>query len=208
MRDFDSAVLHAGTQLSAFSGHLLGLLERLTQRLALEHAETSANSNVSRMARADLLSALELQKQVIEEHSALVRSMLQRQGLEPHLTAVQSTDIDVHRAKRLSPQLSGLAESGPVRARRRGGLVGRSFTQRQRELIELVALGYDNRQIAQSLSIAEQTVKNHLHTIFEKAGVSRRRDLADLAVRANNTNHVADTKSHLAENLPRQREAL
>jgi DNA-binding NarL/FixJ family response regulator len=38
-------------------------------------------------------------------------------------------------------------------------------------------LGYDNRQIGQSLCIAEQTVKNHLYTIFGKAGVSRRRDL-------------------------------
>ncbi len=67
MRDFDSAdILHAGTQLSAFSGRLLGLFRAIDSAAqALEHAETSANSNVSRMARADLLSALELQKQVI-----------------------------------------------------------------------------------------------------------------------------------------------
>jgi hypothetical protein len=54
-------------------------------------------------------------------------------------------------------------------------------------------LGFDNRQIAQSLCIAEQTVKNHLYTIFGKAGVSRRRDLA----RQTYFRHDADSESNL-----------
>src|ERR1700694_4468059 len=106
MRDFDSTVLRAGTQLSAFSGHLVCLLERLTQRLSLEHEETSANPSASRMAQADLLSALELQKQVMEEHFALIRSMLRGQGRQRHLTVVQSTDVEPLGGRRRSRKLS------------------------------------------------------------------------------------------------------
>ena len=75
---------------------------------------------------------------------------------------------------------------------------GQSFTERQREIIQLVALGYDNRQIGQSLCIAQQTVKNHLHAIFEKAGVSRRSDLAMQAY----DKDEADSKSLLASEFP------
>ena len=204
MRDYDSTVLRAGTQLSAFSGHLVRLLERLAQRLSLEHEETSTNQNASRMVRADLLSALELQKQVVEEHFTLVRSMLRRQGRQRHLSVVQPAD-SLHRGRRRNQKLSDrLDESESAPAPGRSELLGHSFTERQRQLIQLVSLGYDNRQIAQSLSIAEQTVKNHLHAIFEKAGVTRR---SDLAAYANPVAEVTNPKSLLEPDLQRQREA-
>jgi DNA-binding NarL/FixJ family response regulator len=37
--------------------------------------------------------------------------------------------------------------------------------------------GFPNREISQCLSIAEQTVKNHLRSIFDKVGVSDRLEL-------------------------------
>jgi DNA-binding NarL/FixJ family response regulator len=37
--------------------------------------------------------------------------------------------------------------------------------------------GFPNREIARYLSIAEQTVKNHLRSIFDKVGVSDRLEL-------------------------------
>jgi DNA-binding NarL/FixJ family response regulator len=46
----------------------------------------------------------------------------------------------------------------------------------------LVAQGYKNKDIAQSLLISEQTVKNHLYNIFGKLGVSDRLGLALYAV--------------------------
>ena len=42
--------------------------------------------------------------------------------------------------------------------------------------MELVAQGYRNKEIAEKLFISEQTVKNHLHNIFDKLGVSDRLD--------------------------------
>jgi DNA-binding NarL/FixJ family response regulator len=57
------------------------------------------------------------------------------------------------------------------------------LTTRQRELLELVAGGYTNRQIAQTLDISESTVKNHLHTVFGRLGVASRSQAISVAVR-------------------------
>lgn len=48
------------------------------------------------------------------------------------------------------------------------------LTLRETEIVQLLALGYSNRRIAESLSLSENTIKNYLLKIFEKAGVSNR----------------------------------
>jgi DNA-binding NarL/FixJ family response regulator len=45
-----------------------------------------------------------------------------------------------------------------------------------------VAQGFKNQDLASKLSLSEQTVKNHLHTIFDKLGVSDRLELALYAI--------------------------
>ena len=57
-----------------------------------------------------------------------------------------------------------------------------TLTTRQREVIGLLAQGFTNGQIAQSLFVSEQTVKNHLHQITGKLGVSGRVGLAQYAI--------------------------
>ncbi len=52
------------------------------------------------------------------------------------------------------------------------------LTRREKELAVLVLKGYSNRNIAESLYITEQTVKDHLHNIFRKMGIKRRSELA------------------------------
>ena len=42
----------------------------------------------------------------------------------------------------------------------------------------MVVQGFLNKEIPEKLYISEQTVKNHLHNIFEKLGVSNRLELA------------------------------
>jgi DNA-binding NarL/FixJ family response regulator len=53
------------------------------------------------------------------------------------------------------------------------GAKGR-LTPREREVLDLVAEGLSNKLIARRLSIQEQTVKNHVHSILLKLGVDRR----------------------------------
>ena len=45
-----------------------------------------------------------------------------------------------------------------------------------------MAQGFHNREISEKLLISEQTVKNHLHNIFDKLGVSDRLELALYAI--------------------------
>jgi DNA-binding NarL/FixJ family response regulator len=52
------------------------------------------------------------------------------------------------------------------------------LSDREREIVGLVAQGFRNREIGEKLFISEQTVKNHLHNIFDKLGVSDRLELA------------------------------
>lgn len=48
------------------------------------------------------------------------------------------------------------------------------LSAREKEVLELVALGFTNREIAQRLYISENTVKNHLRNILEKLQTKNR----------------------------------
>ena len=69
----------------------------------------------------------------------------------------------------------------------RGGIrrQGAVLSQREREIVALVAQGFKNKEMAERMFISEQTVKNHLHNIFDKLGVSDRLELALYAIHHN-----------------------
>jgi DNA-binding NarL/FixJ family response regulator len=50
----------------------------------------------------------------------------------------------------------------------------RALSQRELEVVKLVAEGLSNRDIAAKLSISEKTVTSHLNHVFEKLGVASR----------------------------------
>jgi DNA-binding NarL/FixJ family response regulator len=52
-----------------------------------------------------------------------------------------------------------------------------SLTEREREVIALIAEGLKNKQIGQRLFISETTVTHHLSSIFSKLDVSDRLEL-------------------------------
>src|SRR5271157_6042513 len=53
-------------------------------------------------------------------------------------------------------------QTAPGRDRERSPL-----SQREREIVALVAQGFKNKEMAEKMFISEQTVKNHLHNIFD-----------------------------------------
>ena len=55
-------------------------------------------------------------------------------------------------------------------------------SDREKQIVHLVAQGFRNKEIGVKLFISEQTVKNHLHNIFDKLGVSDRLELALYAI--------------------------
>jgi len=49
-----------------------------------------------------------------------------------------------------------------------------TLTQREQEVLRLLATGITNKEIAQDLFISEKTVKTHVNNIFKKLNVTRR----------------------------------
>jgi DNA-binding NarL/FixJ family response regulator len=109
-------------------------------------------------------------------------------------------------ARRLHSQLKGVMEddaplSGPIAAKMLaefrqmkpdGGsgwdeLMGEALeplTEREVEILKLVAEGQSNTEIAKKLVVTEQTVKKHLHNILQKLQLNNRVQAAVYAVRS------------------------
>ncbi len=84
--------------------------------------------------------------------------------------------------RRLAKKGAGTANTGArLGLREQGG----ALSAREREIVILVAQGFKNKEMAERMFISEQTVKNHLHNIFDKLGVSDRLVLALYAIHHN-----------------------
>ncbi|HEU4521095.1 MAG TPA: LuxR C-terminal-related transcriptional regulator [Thermoanaerobaculia bacterium] len=55
-----------------------------------------------------------------------------------------------------------------------GKLEELGITQREHEVLELIAAGLSNREIGERLFVSENTVKTHSSRLFDKMGVRRR----------------------------------
>ena len=87
----------------------------------------------------------------------------------------------------LSSALSVMHVNGGIvirtRAPERPFIAAQPITEREREVLSLVAEGNSNKLIANSLGISERTVKNHLTWIMRKLRASDRTHAVVSAVR-------------------------
>ena len=83
--------------------------------------------------------------------------------------------LDNHMTAEVMKAFSKSSDGGPRREKP-------LLSDREKEIVQLVAQGYRNKEIGEKLFISEQTVKNHLHNIFDKLGVSDRLELALYAI--------------------------
>jgi DNA-binding NarL/FixJ family response regulator len=77
----------------------------------------------------------------------------------------------------LSPRIAAKLVTGITQPRGRSGLL----SARERGVLRLIAAGLSNRQIGQTLSITERTVKFHVTAIFNKLGAENRAQAVALA---------------------------
>jgi len=54
---------------------------------------------------------------------------------------------------------------------------GFPLTERQRQVVELIALGCSNEEVGERLGISARTAKAHCDVLRQKLGVSRRRQI-------------------------------
>ncbi|MBO0783551.1 MAG: response regulator transcription factor [Ktedonobacteraceae bacterium] len=83
--------------------------------------------------------------------------------------------LDPNVSKRALARMTGLADGSEQTP-------GEELTEREREVLALVARGYTNKQIAETLYMSEKTARNHVSHILEKLGLSRRSEAAAYAV--------------------------
>jgi DNA-binding NarL/FixJ family response regulator len=90
--------------------------------------------------------------------------------------------LDSHTTAAVMRQFSTGQDSSGGQASGGKGRERSPLSAREREIVALVAQGYKNKEMAEKMFISEQTVKNHLHNIFDKLGVSDRLELALYAI--------------------------
>jgi DNA-binding NarL/FixJ family response regulator len=98
-------------------------------------------------------------------------------------------DLAAHEATRYHDEaarhLRRLGRRVPGRSRRAGGARGLGMLSgRELEIVERVALGCTNRQIAEQLFLSPKTVEGHLTSAFTKLGVSSRAEVAEAVGRS------------------------
>ncbi len=96
-------------------------------------------------------------------------------------------------APAVASKLLDALRTGGIPSRSAGGAVAQAagetvLTRREAEVLQFVADGLSNKEIASELSITEGTVKNHVHNALEKLHLTNRVQAAAYAVRQGLTN--------------------
>jgi two-component system, NarL family, nitrate/nitrite response regulator NarL len=172
VRELDPDVLLLDLRMPNLDG--LGALQALPQ--------------VNKRTRVIILTASEDKNEFVQAMklgcSGIVLKQTAPDLIVKSIRKVHSGEIwlDSHTTAAVMRQFStGLEGSGSGQA----GAKGRErspLSAREREIVALVAQGYKNKEMAEKMFISEQTVKNHLHNIFDKLGVSDRLELALYAI--------------------------
>jgi two-component system response regulator DevR len=95
--------------------------------------------------------------------------------------------VDAVRTVAAGKSLLDPGVTAQVLERLRGGAMGdsrlESLTDQERRILELLAEGLTNREIAERMYLAEKTVKNYVSNLLAKMGMQRRTEAAVYAAR-------------------------
>jgi len=164
----------------------LGQSRRVAGRLAEVAARIEGDLFAVRAAHAGALArgnadALRRTSEAFESMGALLlaaeaaadeAAVLERAGDERGATGAE------HRARALAARCDGAMTPA---LRRLGG--GNALTGAERRVARLAGLGRTNREIAAEFDVSVRTVEHQLQSVYDKLGISGRKDLAD-ALRA------------------------
>ncbi len=114
-------------------------------------------------------------------HGYLLKS-LNAKGFLASLAGVQRGEAAMTRST-MTELMGALANPNRTDPKGPSAEVFELLTERELELLQLVALGLSNKAIAQQLHISENTVKYHMKNILQKTNLQNRTEVAAYALR-------------------------
>ena len=138
---------------------------------ALRHLNAAAPKTMTILFTAEVDAAEIVEAVQLGARGVLLKSAATQLLIESIRTVMLGGYwVGTHSVQNLVPYLqSQILEAD----RRKFGL-----TPREIEIVSVIAAGLSNKEIAQTLKIADDTVKHHMSNIFDKLGVSTRLELA------------------------------
>ena len=123
---------------------------------------------------------------IVAESEEIRRALVEALGDAEAFDVVSATSSTEAIAASADVVVTARATRSPQRASRDTAEASRdvpSLSQREREILALLADGLGNKQIAARLGISSSTVKTHLELLFGKLGVASRAEAVAAAVR-------------------------
>ncbi len=147
-------------------------LEALERALVHVRKKEASDGSVSHIAASD-----------VSGHLASLKGAVDRLAGDPELQGAQAAQDVIRQFAEFERALTATrdlivrqAETGSDTGDERGN--GRRLTKRQAEIMDLVAEGSSNRDVALRLGLSEGTVKLHVSTIFKRLEVDNRTEAA------------------------------
>ena len=126
------------------------------------------------------MTGVELQAALAKKEGGLPIVFLTGRGdIDMGVRAMKAGAVDfltkpVKRNVLLAAVNAALARDSQQHARQALRAIAESLTPRERGILELIAEGQSNKEIARALGIAPETVKSHVKNIFDKLSVEKR----------------------------------
>lgn len=103
-----------------------------------------------------------------------------KQNFQVNLDLAEALDTLAKEEKRAPEELAKDLLAEGIARREQGENTNKQWerlTEREKEVVALVCLGYTNQEIGQKLYISPETVKTHVSNALRKFGVKRRGDI-------------------------------
>jgi two-component system NarL family response regulator len=149
---------------------------------AAHHRELAAAVRCGPRVPYVALASADSEWEIVDWAEAGAASIVDRRGSPAELAGIL---LGVHRGESIcSPRIAGtllrclrslLRDGRPTEGRSR-------LTHRERDVLSLMGDGLSNKEIAHHLGLQLPTVKNHVHSIFEKLEVTSRAMAVSLAL--------------------------
>lgn len=195
----DHELLRAGTRgiLEAVTGFTV-VGEAADAESARRVVADTAPDLVIADIRLPTVNGIDLAAELVDDHPGLVVVILSAYDDEHYVRAALAAGVSGYLLKtmpshelvaalreacsgagRVAGPPTGAGEKDVTAA---GTDTGEQLTQREAEVVALVARGMSNKAIAQQLSISPRTVEGHLNHVFDKLGVLSRTELVHYAL--------------------------